>query len=139
MKPVDEELLNEAISADSKIDLQKIIAMYKKTRPSDVKGAAARDRELEVYKMRIANGMTLAQVAKELNITAARVRQIELKALSRFKKITDKLKEDAPATSVANNSVDLSPGVKQIVMTDRRYDPRKPPVLLKKFRKYIEK
>lgn len=51
------------------------------------------------------------------------------------------VKEDGATagTSVTNNSVDTSPGVKQIVMTDRRYDPKKPPVLLKKFRKYIEK
>lgn len=47
------------------------------------------------------------------------------------------VEEEAPATSVSNSSVDTSPGVKQTVMTDRRYDPRKPPVLLKKFRKYI--
>ena len=139
MKPVDQELVNEAISADSKIDLQKIMAMYKKTRPSDVKGAASRDRELEVYKMRYVNDMTLAQVAKELNISAARVKQIESKALSRFKKITDRLKEEAPATSITNNSVDTSPGVKQTVLTDKRYSAKKPPVYLKKFRKFIEK
>lgn len=47
--------------------------------------------------------------------------------------------EEAPATSVSNNSVDTSPGVKQTVMVDRRYDKKKPPVLLKKFRKYIDK
>ena len=47
--------------------------------------------------------------------------------------------EEAPATSIANNSVDTSPGVKQTIMTDRRYSKNKPPVLLKKFRKYIEK
>ena len=49
------------------------------------------------------------------------------------------VKEEVPATSVSNASVDTSPGIKQTVMTDRRYSPKKPPVLLKKFRKYIEK
>lgn len=49
------------------------------------------------------------------------------------------VEEEVPGTSIANSSVDTSPGVKQTIMTDRRYDPRKPPVLLKKFRKYIEK
>ena len=47
--------------------------------------------------------------------------------------------EEVPATSVSNGSVDTSPRVKQTVMTDRRYSPKKAPVLLKKFRKYIEK
>jgi hypothetical protein len=45
--------------------------------------------------------------------------------------------EEAPGTSISNASVDTSPGVKQTIMVDRRYDPKKPPVLLKKFRKYI--
>ena len=49
------------------------------------------------------------------------------------------VKEEVPATSVSNGSVDTSPGIKQVVMVDRRYNPKKPPVLLKKFRKYIEK
>ena len=193
-KSVKEELLNEAISANSKIDLQKIMAMYKKTRPNDTKGASSRDRELEVYKMRHVDDMTLEQIAKELNISAARVKQLESKALARFKKITDRLKEnfldgrnpqdkgdsqrhgipknatmaqlkkirssnaasprakqlahwqinmrsgkkkkvteESPATSIGNASIE------QIPMTDRRYDPKKPPVLLKRFRKYIEK
>lgn len=49
-----------------------------------------------------------------------------------------RVEEESPATSIGNASVDTSPGVKQIVMVDRRYDPKKPPVLLKKFRKYLE-
>jgi hypothetical protein len=47
--------------------------------------------------------------------------------------------EEAPATSVTNNSVDTTPGIKQTVIVDRRYSPKKPPVLLKKFSKFIEK
>ena len=43
------------------------------------------------------------------------------------------VKEESPATSIGNASIE------QIPMTDRRYDPKKPPVLLKRFRKYIEK
>jgi predicted kinase len=86
--------VNEAISIDSKIDLQKIIAMYKKTKPGDAKSAAARDRELEVYKMRFVDNMTLGQIAKELNLSISRVSQIEEKAFRRFKKITNRLKEE---------------------------------------------
>jgi len=47
--------------------------------------------------------------------------------------------EEAPATSIANNSVDTTPGIKQTVLTDKRYSAKKPPVYLKKFRKFIEK
>lgn len=90
----EEEILKEAISPNSKIDLQKIMALYKKTRPGDAKEAAKRDRELEVYKMRVVHDMTLAQIAKELNLSVQRVRQIEAKAQTRFRKITDKLKEN---------------------------------------------
>ena len=43
------------------------------------------------------------------------------------------LGEESPATSIGNVSIE------QIPMTDRRYNPKKPPVLLKRFRKYIEK
>lgn len=49
-----------------------------------------------------------------------------------------KVEEEAPATSVSNASVDTTPGIKQTVMVDRRYSPKKPPVMLKKFRKYVE-
>jgi predicted kinase len=86
--------VNEAISADSKIDLQKIIAMYKKTRPGDDRAAAARDRELEAYKMRVSDGMTFAQIAKELNVSIERARQIDAKAHRRFRQITNRLKEE---------------------------------------------
>lgn len=48
------------------------------------------------------------------------------------------VKEESPATSVGNASVDTTPGIKQTVMVDRRYSPNKPPRLLKKFSKYIE-
>jgi nicotinic acid mononucleotide adenylyltransferase/shikimate kinase len=86
--------VNEAISADSKIDLQKILAMYKKTRPGDDRAAAARDRELEAYKMRVSDGMTFAQIAKELNVSIERARQIDAKAHRRFRQITNRLKEE---------------------------------------------
>ena len=49
------------------------------------------------------------------------------------------IEEESPGTSIGNASVDLPSLVKQTVMVDRRYDPKKAPVLLKKFRKYIEK
>ena len=49
------------------------------------------------------------------------------------------VKEEVPGTSVTNASVDTTPGIKQTVMVDRRYSPKKPPVLLKKFSKYIGK
>jgi hypothetical protein len=47
--------------------------------------------------------------------------------------------EEAPATSVSNASVDTTPGIKQTVLVDKRYSAKKPPVYLKKFRKFIEK
>lgn len=47
--------------------------------------------------------------------------------------------EEAPATSISNASIDTTPGIKQTVMVDKRYSPKKPPVYLKKFRKFIEK
>lgn len=50
-----------------------------------------------------------------------------------------KVDEEVPATSISNASIDTTPRVQQTVMVDRRYSPNKPPVLLKKFRKYIEK
>lgn len=140
----EEEILIEAISANSKIDLQKIMALYKKTRPGDAKEAAKRDRELEVYKMRVVHNMTLAQVAKELNISTTRARQIEMRAQRRFKQITDRLKatfsEEAPATSIGNQSVALPPTArfKTIDVTDKRYRKDKMPVLLKRFRKHYE-
>ena len=143
--PNTEELLSEAISPDAKIDLQKVIALYRKTiMPGDKKEAAKRERELEVYKMRVADGMTLAQIAKELNISAARVRQIEMKARRRLNKITDRLKEnineESPATSIGNQSVALPPTArfKTIDVTDKRYRKDKMPVLLKRFRKHWE-
>lgn len=143
--PTTEELLSEAISPDAKIDLQKVIALYRKTiMPGDKKEAAKRERELEVYKMRVADGMTLAQIAKELNISAARVRQIEMKARRRLNKITDRLKEnineESPATSIGNQSVALPPTArfKTIDVTDKRYRKDKMPVLLKRFRKHWE-
>lgn len=49
------------------------------------------------------------------------------------------MEEEAPATSISNASIDTTPGIKQTVIVDRRYNPKKPPVLLKRFRKYIEK
>jgi hypothetical protein len=143
--PTTEELLSEAISPDAKIDLQKVIALYRKTiMPGDKKEAAKRERELEVYKMRVADGMTLAQIAKELNISTVRVRQIEMNARRRFNKITDKLKEnineESPATSIGNQSVALPPTArfKTIDVTDKRYRKDRMPVLLKRFRKHWE-
>lgn len=50
-----------------------------------------------------------------------------------------KVEEEAPATSVGNASVDMTPGVKQTVIVDKRYSAKKPPVYLKKFRKFLEK
>ena len=143
--PTTEELLSEAISPDAKIDLQKVIALYRKTiMPGDKKEAAKRERELEVYKKRVADGMTLAQIAKELNISAARVRQIEMKARRRLNKITNRLKEnineESPATSIGNQSVALPPTArfKTIDVTDKRYRKDRMPVLLKRFRKHWE-
>lgn len=49
------------------------------------------------------------------------------------------VKEEAPGTSIGNSSVDTSPGIKQTVIVDKRYSAKKPPVLLKKFRKFLEK
>lgn len=143
--PTTEELLSEAISPYDKIDLQKVIALYRKTiMPGDKKEAAKRERELEVYKMRVADGMTLAQIAKELNISTVRVRQIEMKARRRLNKITDRLKEnineESPATSIGNQSVALPPTArfKTIDVTDKRYRKDRMPVLLKRFRKHWE-
>lgn len=50
-----------------------------------------------------------------------------------------KVKEEAPpATSIGNASVDLTPGIRQKVVVDRRYDPKKHPKYLKSFSKYLE-
>jgi len=149
--PTTEELLSEAISPDAKIDMKKVIALYRKTiMPGDKKEAAKRERELEVYIMRVVHNMTLAQIAKELNISKVRVAQIELKALRRFREITDRLKitkklkenvnEESPATSIGNQSVALPPTArfKTIDVTDKRYRKDKMPVLLKRFRKHWE-
>ena len=49
------------------------------------------------------------------------------------------VKEDAaPATSIGNQSVALPPSMRPKVVVDRRRRKDKPPVLLKRFRKYIE-
>jgi hypothetical protein len=47
-------------------------------------------------------------------------------------------KEEAPATSIGNQSVALPPTMRPKVVVDRRRKKNQPPVLLKRFRKYIE-
>jgi len=47
--------------------------------------------------------------------------------------------EEVPATSISNGSIDTTPGIKQTVVVDKRYSAKRPPVYLKKFRKFIEK
>jgi len=47
--------------------------------------------------------------------------------------------EAAPATSIGNASVALPPTMKAKIVVDRRYRKDRPPVLLKRFRKYMEK
>lgn len=60
----------------------------------------------------------------------------------RYKKVQDKLnktEEVSPATSIGNNSVAMPPGYRSPqVVVDRRRRKDQPPVLLKRFRKYIE-
>lgn len=58
------------------------------------------------------------------------------------------VKEEAPANSIAKGGVDMAPtmgrkkknigGVELTNMTDRRHSAKKLPVLLKRFKKYIE-
>jgi hypothetical protein len=48
------------------------------------------------------------------------------------------VKEESPGTSVGNASVAMPPSMKSVVIMDRRYDPKKPPVLRKKFRQHFE-
>lgn len=59
------------------------------------------------------------------------------------------IKEDVPANAIAQGGVDMAPnmgprkkkkkqGVELINMTDRRHSVKKLPVLLKRFRKYID-
>ena len=53
------------------------------------------------------------------------------------------IKEDAPTNSVAGGGVDIAPNAgpkfKEISVTDRRRRKDKPPVILKRFRKFIDK
>jgi predicted kinase len=48
------------------------------------------------------------------------------------------IKEEFPATSVGNQSVTMPATMKSTIMTDRRYRKDKPPVMLKRFRKYLK-
>jgi len=52
-----------------------------------------------------------------------------------------KVKEDAPTNSIAHGGVDMAPNtgprVKEISVTDKRRRKDKHPVLLKRFRKFI--
>lgn len=53
-----------------------------------------------------------------------------------------KVKEDAPTNSVAAGGVDMAPNtgprVKEISVTDKRRRKDRQPVLLKRFRKFIQ-
>ena len=68
------------------------------------------------------------------------------KVFDKINKAIPPVKEDAPGNSVAAGGVDMAPtmgprkkvGVELINMTDRRRSPKKLPVLLKRFRKYMD-
>ena len=47
------------------------------------------------------------------------------------------VKEESPATSIGNASVDTTPGIRQIVVTDRRYRKDKAPKI-RKFGKWMK-
>ncbi len=53
-----------------------------------------------------------------------------------------KVKEDAPTNSIAHGGVDMAPNtgprVKEISVTDKRRRKDRQPVLLKRFRKFIQ-
>ena len=93
--------------------------------------AFCKDCLQEMKKAKINNALAMAKVFDKLN------------------KVIPPVKEDAPSNSVAAGGVDMAPtmgprkkknigGVEVTNMTDRRHSPKKLPVLLKRFKKYIE-
>ena len=93
--------------------------------------AFCKDCLQEMKKAKINNALAMAKVFDKLN------------------KVIPPVKEDAPANSVAGGGVDMAPtmgprkkkiigGVELTNMTDGRRSAKKLPVLLKRFRKYIE-
>jgi predicted kinase len=90
--------------------------------------AFCKDCLQEAKKPKINNALAMAKVFDKIN------------------KAIPPVKEDAPGNSVAAGGVDMAPtmgprkkvGVELINMTDRRRSPKKLPVLLKRFRKYMD-
>ena len=93
--------------------------------------AFCKDCLQEMKKAKINNALAMAKVFDKLN------------------KVIPPVKEDAPGNSIAAAGVDMAPtmgpkkkktigGVELTNMTDRRHSPKKLPVLLKRFKKYIE-
>jgi hypothetical protein len=90
--------------------------------------AFCKDCLQEAKKPKINNALAMAKVFDKIN------------------KAIPPVKEDAPSNSIAAGGVDMAPtmgprkkvGVELINMTDRRRSPKKLPVLLKRFRKYMD-
>lgn len=137
MKP---ESVEEKISLDKKIDIEKAIKKLDKNQQTAVK-------------MYFYHNATFADIGKKLNLSSGRARQILGKALRRLKHPALGLVEDAAAVNTGSipNPAQTAMGPsrlpvhifrrrvgKEIHMTDRRRRKDKTPVLLKKFRKYME-
>ena len=129
----------EKVSLDKKIDIEKAIKRLDKNQQIAVK-------------MYFYQNATFADIGKKLNLSSGRARQILDKALRRLKHPALGLAEDAAAVNTGSipNPAQTAMGPrlpvhvlrrrlgKEINMTDRRRRKDKTPVLLKKFRKYME-
>lgn len=129
----------EKVSLDKKIDIEKAIKRLDKNQQIAVK-------------MYFYQNATFADIGKKLNLSSGRARQILGKALRRLKHPALGLAEDAAAVNTGSipNPAQTAMGPrlpvhvlrrrlgKEINMTDRRRRKDKTPVLLKKFRKYME-
>ena len=130
----------EKVSLDKKIDIEKAIKRLDKNQQIAVK-------------MYFYQNATFADIGKKLNLSSGRARQILGKALRRLKHPALGLVEDAAAVNTGSipNPAQTAMGPsrlpvhifrrrvgKEIHMTDRRRRKDKTPVLLKKFRKYME-
>jgi DNA-directed RNA polymerase sigma subunit (sigma70/sigma32) len=87
---------------DSKLDLEKILAVYQKpkSKMSEYmfnRTVTARKRSIEIFKMRV-EGMKYVEIAKEIGLSADRIRQLEAKCNRDLKEIAIKLKLMKPLT-----------------------------------------
>ena len=76
---------------DSKLDLDKILRVYLHPKGRSEQTLASKKRSLEVCQMRL-SGMSYGEIAKEVGVGDARVRQIEAKCYRLLKNIAVSLK-----------------------------------------------